>query len=64
MNERDFCFWLQGFAEMRDVSAHPITNNEWKMICEHLKLVMNKQTSEFNILDPDVVYDVPTAITC
>lgn len=42
MTSRDFCFWLQGFFELKEVdSSEPIflTSNQIKMIKEHLALV-------------------------
>ena len=36
MTPRDFCFWLQGYAEVSNVT-NP-TDDEWTIVCDHLKL--------------------------
>lgn len=41
MNPNDFCYWLQGFAE---VNGKTPTEEQWKMIKEHLQLVFKKVT--------------------
>lgn len=43
MTPQDFTYWLQGFVEMTE--ADTISDAQWKMIKEHLKLTMNKQTT-------------------
>lgn len=42
MNSRDFCYWLQGFFEMRESSA-PITEKQAEMIKNHLNLVFKHE---------------------
>lgn len=44
MEPRDFCYWLNGFIELNKTDEPP-TDNQWKIIKEHLALVMTKQTS-------------------
>jgi len=39
MNARDFCFWLQGFFEMREDKTKPLTEWQMKMIQDHLNLM-------------------------
>jgi len=41
MNERDFVYWLQGFAELH---PEPPTPEQWQSIREHLALVFEKKT--------------------
>ena len=42
MTENQFCYWLQGFFEMTDSTA--LSENQVKMISNHLKLVFKKET--------------------
>ncbi len=42
MNERDFCYWLQGFVEINGPSG--LTEEQMKIIKDHLSLVFDKQT--------------------
>jgi len=40
MNSRDFCFWLQGFFELREPGGfNQITSDQAKLIQDHLALV-------------------------
>ena len=41
MQPQEFCYWLQGFAELN--GSKP-TTQQWEMIKEHLNLVFNKVT--------------------
>jgi len=43
MNERDFVYWLNGHVELNPAQEQP-TPAQWKMIKEHLALVMTKVT--------------------
>ena len=43
MTPEQFAYWLQGFAEINDVAP---TEDQWKIICDHLKLVFKKVTPE------------------
>jgi len=45
MNERDFVYWLNGHVELNPMQDHP-TPAQWKMIKEHLALVMTKVTPD------------------
>lgn len=42
MNENQFAYWLQGFAELSGDA--PPSKAQWKSIREHLALVFNKVT--------------------
>ena len=47
MNEREFCYWLQGFMELTE--NHPgLTANQLKVINDHLQLVFKKETPIYN----------------
>ncbi len=39
MTSRDFCFWLQGFLEVREPKEGPITPTQATLIQKHLNLV-------------------------
>jgi hypothetical protein len=41
MTPEQFCYWLQGRAEMQP--DNPPSVEEWKMIAEHLQLVFQKK---------------------
>lgn len=41
MTPENFCYWLQGRAELR---SEPPTPEEWECIRNHLSLVFNKVT--------------------
>lgn len=47
MTPENFCYWLQGKAELH---PNPPTKEQWQAIREHLDLVMTKVT-------PPVQYD-------
>jgi hypothetical protein len=42
MIPEQFCYWLQGRAEMQP--NNPPSAEEWKMIAAHLQLVFKKET--------------------
>ena len=42
MTPEQFCYWLQGRAEMQP--DNPPSAEEWKMIVDHLQLVFRKET--------------------
>ena len=42
MTHEQFCYWLQGFAELSP--ATPPTPEQWKSIQEHLALTFKKVT--------------------
>lgn len=43
MTPQDFCYWLQGFAEINGTAP---TEKQWQVINDHLKLVFNKKTPD------------------
>lgn len=50
MTEKDFVFWLQGFIELTETDS--ISDKQWLVIKDHLKLVFDKvtpvRTTEYN----------------
>ena len=53
MTPEQFCYWLQGFAELRVGTAGP-TDAQWKAIAEHLQTVFHKVTpiTIHGLIDP------------
>lgn len=52
MNSESFTYWLQGFVELSDTDT--ISEKQWLMIKDHLKLVFDKKTpdrSEKELID-------------
>ncbi len=45
MSERDFIYWLQGFAEL---NGGPPDHTQWKQIKDHLNLVFIKVTPTYD----------------
>ena len=45
MTPENFVYWLQGYAEIN--GGTPPTAQAWQMICDHLKLVLDKQTPDY-----------------
>lgn len=50
MNEQTFCFWLQGFVELTE--SDNISEKQWLVIKDHLKLVFDKKTPDRSINVP------------
>lgn len=49
MNAQNFCYWLQGYAEiMKDQQP---TQEHWKIIVKHLDLVFENVTKDVKIID-------------
>lgn len=44
MNSTDFTYWLQGFVELQD--SDTISEKQWLVIKDHLKLVFDKKTPD------------------
>jgi len=44
---QDFCCWLQGFVELQDSDS--ISDKQWLVIKDHLKLVFDKKTPDRSI---------------
>lgn len=59
MNERDFCYWLNGFVELtQGQTPNPA---QWKSIKEHLDLVFKKVTPKVGEVTVDVKVDTKDA---
>jgi len=43
-NERDFCYWLQGYFELTNTTR--LTDNQTEIIKDHLNLVFDKKTPD------------------
>jgi hypothetical protein len=54
MTPEQFCYWLQGRAEL--MPDTPPSESEWKMIGEHLAAVFKKVTPP---LTPNVIFKHP-----
>ncbi len=51
MNATEFAYWLQGFAEIQEVSskdAEGLTPEQWQVVKDHLKLVFTNVTKDKN----------------
>ncbi len=55
MEPLQFCYWLQGFAE---INGQPPTEAQWQAIREHLQTVFQKKTREY---DPTKTTAAPVA---
>ena len=44
MTPEQFCYWLQGFAEMNPCDK--LTQTQWTIVRDHLALVFNKVTPD------------------
>jgi hypothetical protein len=51
MDPLQFCYWLQGFAELNN--GTPPNDMQWKAIRDHLATVFNKVTPSYPGLGPD-----------
>lgn len=49
MTPEQFCYWLQGFAEITDTDLGGVQPREWQIIRDHLNLVFKKETPDYNI---------------
>jgi len=59
MQPMDFCYWLQGFAEMTD--AVP-TETQWQQIKDHLNEVFHKRTPQRGWTDKGIYDHQPEAV--
>lgn len=58
MDERTFVYWLQGFVEIAD--SDTISEKQWLIIKDHLKLVFDKKTPDRNIeFKPNINFPSP-----
>lgn len=65
MNERDFVYWLQGYLEMSE--AKTLSEEQVKIIKDHIKLVAVKATPRYSITSPSMlplVNPISTEIIC
>jgi hypothetical protein len=53
MSPEQFCYWLQGFAELQYYQPEKSspTYTQWMLIKEHLALVFDKKTSKLENLN-------------
>ena len=58
MNERDFVYWLQGYAE---ICGEAPSEQQWNMIKEHLQLCFNKVTNPLTPLEGVDIYTYDSA---
>lgn len=57
MNEKEFCYWLQGFFEMTDATS--LTDEQVEMIKRHLALVFTNVTSDQSEYSPNITIPYP-----
>lgn len=57
MTPEQFCYWIQGYSEIRDGEAYPPSHEEWAIIQDHLQTVFKKETPAYNI--NEIVLDKP-----
>ena len=50
MSPNDFCYWLRGFFEL--AGEGPLTEEQSKIISDHLKLVMEEKPKPQNWITP------------
>lgn len=51
MTFEQFCYWFQGFVEVRGAETDALpTRSEWEVIKDHLKTVFEKVTPERNAM--------------
>lgn len=50
MNAQEFCYWLKGYFELSK-NRDSLTPEQVKIINDHLRLVFNKVTPEYQPLD-------------
>jgi hypothetical protein len=53
MTTENFCYWLQGFAE---VNRKAPTGEQWEIIKDHLSLVFNKVTPDRHVIKKITVH--------
>lgn len=46
MTPEQFVYWLQGYTEICE-QAGGISEQQWKIICDHLKEVFHKKTPDY-----------------
>jgi hypothetical protein len=67
MNEREFCYWLQGFFELNGEDLVDLSAEQVRMIKDHLNLVFKKVTPDIKHTycspQPDIYFPLNTAHT-
>lgn len=59
MTSLEFCYWLQGFLEITQNDRFRHLNNEQiKIVEDHLKLVFEKKTPDYNRKLCSQIFDV------
>jgi hypothetical protein len=58
LTPEQFCYWLQGFAELSPSNVP--TPEQWQMIREHLNLVFTKVTPDIGTVSPSVETRIPS----
>jgi hypothetical protein len=65
MNEREFCYWLQGFFELGGQDVVELSAEQVQIIEDHLALVFKKVTLDkkqsYCSPQPDVYFPLNTA---
>lgn len=59
MNESTFVYWLQGFVEIANTDT--ISEKQWQIIKDHLKLVFDKKTPDRNEIGIDPIEIKPNS---
>ena len=67
MNEREFCYWLQGLLELSDTKT--LDEKQVQIIRDHLQLIFNKVTITYdstfnNWTTHGGVQDYPVSVSC
>jgi len=55
MDPLQFCYWLQGFAE---INGQAPTDSQWRAICSHLNVALNNK--KYDNIKPVVYRDATT----
>ncbi len=55
----EFVYWLQGFVELQDSDS--VSDKQWQIIKDHLKLVFDKKTPQYKF-EPNITVDNPPTV--
>ena len=58
MEAQQFCYWLQGFAELNN--GIPPNDMQWKAIRDHLATVFEKKTPNYSFTMPRTPVEQPS----
>lgn len=70
MTPEQFCYWLQGFNEIRDKEQVGLSEKEWDIVRDHLQEVFSKVTPNYvtttgtDYFKKDGGFIVPQSPTC